>query len=124
MARKQAKKLICLTRKEEEGMSKAESGKLINENVRMLKGCQTLEEIKKLLKTANKNMLSMIYSRLGIGIAMSAREFTRDFYISRISEYIANGCKDPELTEVEKIMGMKPISQIVREAYDRECGPV
>ena len=129
MARKQTKKLICLTRKEDDEMSIAESGKLINENVRMLKGCQTLEEIKKLLKTTNKYMLFLIFSRLGIGSPVLTRERTRDFYIRTISEYIANGCKNPnpidiEVEEFAERMGWKLAGQCVKELYDRECGPV
>ena len=69
MARKQAKKLICITQKEDENLSQAESGKLINENVGMLKECQTPEEITKLLKTANKYMLYLIHMRLGLGLS-------------------------------------------------------
>ena len=54
MERKQGKKLISLTQAENKELSMIDCGKLINENIRMLKECQTQEEMTRLLKTASE----------------------------------------------------------------------
>ena len=126
MERKQGKKLISLTQAENKELSMIDCGKLINENIRMLKECQTQEEMTRLLKTANKYMLYLIHARLGLGFPIWERERTKDFYISAISEYIVNGCVDTEAEAPLKIRGFTFINacQFMKEMYDRECGTI
>lgn len=126
MERKQGKKLISLTQAENKELSMIDCGKLINENIRMLKECQTQEEMMRLLKTANKYTLYMIHARLGLGFPIWERERTKDFYIGAISEYIVNGCVDTEAEAPLKIRCFTFINacQFMKETYDRECGTI
>ena len=116
------KKLICLTSKEDEELSFAEVGKVLNENIRLMKTCQTQEELMKLVKSANKYTLYMIHTRLGLGFPEWTRERTKEFYIRELCEYIANGCV---IDEPKRLLpGYQTIGEFMRKGWDEASEPI